>query len=180
MTLITRWTDWYPTAPPVPWLLREACPGDWFRVYTLPDGKRYPESTVEAATVRARRDAVLESVLKSGSAFEAFLGRYAENAEPEVECYGVVAQHYRTVKVDSDVNLSIYRYAGLWDIERFALLLDDIAHGREPSWVLLNAETGDAIAPYDGGVDVFVPDNTRRIAARSLFADWISPRGDGL
>src|SRR5687768_7656763 len=59
----TLWSEWYPGSAPHGWAMREGYSYRWFRVHSLPRGKRLPESEEEYATLLARHNAVIESVI---------------------------------------------------------------------------------------------------------------------
>jgi hypothetical protein len=46
--------------------------------------------------------------------------------------------------------------------------------------LLIGAEQGCVIAPYDGGMDIFVSDQSQRDALLASYAQWLSPHSLGL
>ncbi|MDB4915783.1 MAG: hypothetical protein JWM95_3427, partial [Gemmatimonadetes bacterium] len=62
-TVLARWPEWYPDAPPVGFLLREAYPDRWLRIHSLPEAKRYPTSGFDYAELLRRHNSVAADVL---------------------------------------------------------------------------------------------------------------------
>lgn len=130
--------------------------------------------------MRRRRDAVLDAVLHEGDDFEGYVARYVDPAPQMLECNGFATRLLQTLQIEADTSVALYWFRAAWHLNRLSSLLDDISFGREGPWLLLNPQTGEAAAPYDGGVDLFAPTHERRDNWRLRFQEWLSHRPDGL
>ena len=53
---LETWAEWFPDAPPVGFLLREAVPDRWLRIHSLTGSRRYPASAWDHADGGPRFD----------------------------------------------------------------------------------------------------------------------------
>ncbi len=141
--------------------LRRAWPDRWVRFYTLPGGERI-------ARDRAQREEQLHRYLQ-------VLGALGEPVlVTSVGALGFEAAVWRTVAGDPELTLYASEVEEADDlVPLLELIADDRAHdvivaSRDLSWM---------VHPYDGGIDVI---SGRADELRQLFAEWVSPRADGL
>jgi hypothetical protein len=189
--LLAKWAEWYPYTPPVGALLRDAHPDVWLRIHSLPGSKRLPSSGFDYAEIQRRHAVLTTEMLGVESCLILLLHT----------CHGRGSHH---VGADAGFGDRGLPKAGmlsseLWDEETgvfaapmcvygvvspaipgklngfIAAASEDRAHG-----VVLNLASGRVFAPYDGGVDLFFESAVARDLARVRFADWLSPREDGL
>src|SRR5262245_17461597 len=62
-----RWATWFPNAPPIGFLLREAEPDRWLRIHSLPGSRRYAVSGPDHAELLRRHNAVATDLLGAGA-----------------------------------------------------------------------------------------------------------------
>jgi len=67
-----------------------------------------------------------------------------------------------------------------WSERAWDTLLRDVADWRLSSVVLLNPESGEAYAPYDGGADLFLKTPERVAELRQRWASWVPNHPSGL
>lgn len=193
-TLTAAWASRMGSTPPLGTALRMARPDQWVRFHYLPDGHRIARTTVERAEVLARFQAVLAEL----SAHDQLLvttcgwGSTVPAPRPPDLASLLPAAYWRDVPADSpgDVAASIYATSlfaeagGLVDMHGNSVLAEFLM-----VWVA-DALTAEAIIappslewlvhPYDGGIDVIATDTMQRDELQAKFADWLSPRPDGL
>ena len=183
------WDEWYPAAPPLGHLLREAYPGRWFRVHSLPGAKRYPDKDAEWRELLLRHNSVATRVLGPGAECalivphgdnEACLGEGTELESRVLAPIGVFGE--TGWREDAPVGESGVRMgaAGVkWHPGGFDRLIRAVAEDRMRA-LFVNLANGRAYAPYDGGADLFLRDPAERDRLRERYRDWLSARSDGL
>ena len=58
------WDKAFPDAEPLAWILREKKQKNWFRLYSLPNGKRYATNSKERAEVLRRSNFVFDTLFR--------------------------------------------------------------------------------------------------------------------
>lgn len=157
----------------------------WIRFHSLPESKRYAESSSEYDEILGRHRTVLREL--RGNADTTPLYVIAEDwgwrdlsaGWSKRQLSG--AWPWRSSQADEDPEAgSTYFWAasGLSEPEIDTLLLaaaDDRGHfiigGPELEWLY---------CPYDGGADIFLPTAVERDALRARHADWLSLHPGGL
>jgi hypothetical protein len=164
--------------------MREAYPHRWFRIHSLPRGKRLPEREEEYVTVLARHNTVTEALI--GTAECALIGYDYEGVQHRPANHPLAAwlpdapPVMRLPSEDGNnepTSLFAARmpwYDGMLDAALRAVADDQLR------LLLLNWDTGAAYAPYDGGADLFCPSEHERDSAREHFKRWLSSDPSGL
>ena len=67
-----------------------------------------------------------------------------------------------------------------WATRRLDLVLRAVADDVLETPLLVGVEQGSVIAPYDGGMDIFVSTQAWRDTLRERYASWLSPHPHGL
>ena len=188
--LPARWAQWHADIPPIGFLLRDAYPERWLRIYSLPEGKRYATSASERAEIRRRHITAALDVLGDGGERGTIIVGMCER----------MTDLGRTIGVASNTFGHGWQLPSwLWDEQRgyyavpmcavgadtmlppaqFNRFLDEIAEDRCRGLVF-NLDSSEVYAPYDGGADLFYATELARDLARKRLADWVSDREDGL
>jgi hypothetical protein len=189
---LARWNSWYPNSPPVGFLLRDAAPHRWLRIYSLPEGKRYPTSGFEYAELRRRHHVVANDVLGSGAPCALLLLGACSNTTG-ADLANMLGLGQEAVPFVTELDSSISQepdgifatamclFGGeiVWHAPYFDGFIAATAEDRVDGLVV-ELHTGGVYAPYDGGADLFYPTEVQRNQAWQQFADWRSPRKDGL
>ncbi len=178
------WATHYGAMPPLAHLLRQAGVGGWLRVHTLPNAKRYAETEAEAAQIFHRASEVGDAVIGQEARCQLIVaqaGRARQAAAYQAvrKAFGLLPTGRFNDPDDEDLVWSIYTAEFHWSAGTFAPLLHAIA-ADQVAQVLWVGESGSVFAPYDGGVDVFIRPTSGAELFKARFADWISPRSDGL
>lgn len=178
------WATHYGAMPPLAHLLREADADGWLRVHTLPNAKRYAETEAEAAQVFHRASEVGDAVLGRAARCQLIVAqaggeRQAAAYQSVRKAFGLHPTSRFNDPNDDDLLWSIYSAEVYWSAETFAPLLHAIATD-QVAQVLWVEENGSVFAPYDGGVVSFIRPIAGTQLLKTRFADWMSPRSDGL
>ena len=195
------WRATYPEAVPLGHLLRTTYPRRWLRLYSLPEGQRYPADVADWHELLRRQLTVFADVV--GEPAELFLvtGAYAfaDSARPEpgsVAADGAlhglpftalppVALH--TLPPDPHVPNEyqpgdVYQPVCTrlrWTAAAGEGLLRAIAQEQLRAF-FVSVAYGCILAPYAGGLDVIFPGEAARNYFRDQHRPWVSPRADGL
>jgi hypothetical protein len=189
---LERWPDWYSDAPPVGFLLREAYPERWLRIYSLPDGRRYPASGFDYAELLQRHNSVAADVIGLGDPCAILLlhpckgrGTRAVGRAARLTTSGLPRLASLPVELSEEqtgvfgVPMCIFGPHTTWNDHAFDRFLTEVAEDRTHGLVV-SLDSGRVYAPYDGGADLFYLTELERDHARERFRAWISPRDDGL
>jgi hypothetical protein len=190
--LLARWAEWYPDAPPVGFLLREAYPERWLRIHSLPQGKRYPTSGFDYAELLRRHNAVAEDIFDVGQPCAIILVHTCKGR-------GIRAIGRAAGLTDTGLRRLPRLPIALSEEERGVFAAPTCIFGRQARWarggfdqfitavaedrsdgVIVSLESGRSYAPYDGGADLFYLTEGERDRARDRFRSWTSARDDGL
>jgi hypothetical protein len=190
--LLTRWPHWYPEAPPVGFLLREAYPDRWLRIHSLPDGKRYPTSGFDYAELLRRHNAVAEDVLEADGPCAILLlhqckgrGVDAVGVAARLSASGLPLVASLPLELSNEregvfaVPMCIFGLETTWSHGAFDQFISEVAADR-CCGLVVSLVSGRVYAPYDGGADLFYLTQTERDRARDRFSSWLSPREEGL
>src|SRR3954466_9295375 len=185
-----RWGAWYEDVPPVAFLLRDSVPERWVRIYSLPEGKRYPSSGFEHAELRRRHIRVATDVLSDGAECALLLLKPCDSNEAEdpagTRAMAMLPRVSDLPESLWDLETGVFQspmclYGGVvhWHADRFIELIDAAADDRVKV-MFVSLDSGRAYAPYDGGADLFYENEFARNEAAQRFDAWRSPREDGL
>lgn len=186
------WRAIYPEAWPIGYLLRSAGVEHWVRFHSLPLSKRYPETDEERALLLGRQNELAVAVLSEGSTCwlvqscwvtpEGYT-EHADEAEAFRETREYPLQQAFTFCEDDDEPVSVWNVMATstsWKRGAFDATLLRIADWQAAPTLWVSAKDGAVFAPYDGGVDLFLPAAAKVDELRSTYADWLPPTPDGL
>ena len=194
------WKRFHPDTEPVGHVMRKHGVRHWVRFHSLPESQRYPNNESEARILLARQNALAAEVLGNGKlcwlaqaawvppvgtelAHEVYRGR----SDYKLSLVFTFVKRFEfdpaipndTNGLDTEFDVHAVRTA--WWPGAFDKLLRSI--GSEvlcPATLWMSDETGAVFAPYDGGVDLFLPDAAMAAALKNKHADWLPTNADGL
>ena len=171
---LETWTEWFPDAPPVGFLLREAEPDRWLRIHSLPGSRRHPESGWDHAELLRRHNAVATDLLGEGAACGVVLfdvcdpqrssALGARAGLTEAELPRVASLPPDLWDEDDGVftePVCLFGGSTVWRTGAFDAFIAAVADARV-SGMFAAFETGAVYAPYDGGADLFFPTTWER------------------
>ena len=173
--------------------MRAAGVRNWSRFHSLPLSKRYAETREEQTILLDRQNELACVVLGEGKACWLVQtcwttpAGYVEAANEqekfqEVRTYGL--EHAFSFLDDPEdeeaAPWNVMAAPVCWKASAFDDTLLRIANEQAAPTLWTSAESGAVFAPYDGGVDVFLPSEEMAKKLRSRFADWQSPHPSGL
>lgn len=167
------WNKFFTDIPMLGWKLREQKPELWFRIHSLPESKRYPESESEEAILLARHNEIAPDVL--GLKFHLLL--YWHWLESFHGIDGVKTEDFS----DEDIETTLYSAkVGSWEPGGFNKVILAVANDELSQVVFLNPDTGNVYAPYDGGADIFITSHEHKKILEARYSKWASELESGL
>lgn len=192
MTLLFEeaWRGAFPGGKPLAYCLREPFQARWVRFHSLPESKRYADDAGEMATILQRHNAIATDLFGEGGRCFMIQSRrdlapgeveHSDYDAPIRECG--LARAFAFVEGDDPEDSATWAAHAapvIWSHGAFDSLLERIATGEVSGLMWMNAEAARLLAPYDGGVDVFLPTTAERDALKARHASWLSPLTAGL
>jgi hypothetical protein len=186
----TYWNKTYPDSYPIDFEFKTIFNNRWFRIHSLPDSKRYAENDVEYKIILSRQNRLISDLFQSDDFF-IVIGFYNYDlSSPLTDDYfdldkfqkiDTLALHkIRPEEYQEDeVFYDIYMKPDKWESDKFNDLLTKIADD-EIRAMFVNSTKNITVVPYDGGMDIILPDTKTRDDFRIKYKDWLSSREDGL
>jgi hypothetical protein len=183
------WMQWHAGYFPVGYMLRLAGKRHWLRFHSLPLSKRYADTDEEREILLARQNELAADVLGVGhpcwlvqTCWEAVEGR-REITDPEVmfrACRDYqLSWSFRFVDdmEDGEGAWNVHAAKTTWSAGAFDALLVARADDMAAPTLWMSASTGAIFAPYDGGVDLFLPSREMKRDLKARRADWLPMPG---
>jgi len=194
------WVNNYGDIPPLAHILREKFFTDkWFRVHSLPDSKRYADSDNETQIILNRQNTLISDLLGDSQAY--LLLFYAIYESPESVRFNQIPDIVLLDNIRLDIVLpeiyegECYFVAGfvskIWKATSIDTFLEKVANDEKVvdfdacecdlyRILIININRNRIIAPYDGGVDIFLNTQCERDFFKSKYKDWLSTHERGL
>jgi hypothetical protein len=184
------WSELYGETPPIGHLLRAAFPERWLRLHSLPAAKRSPDSGWDYSELLRRHNTAAAELLGSEGSCVLIAVEGCSKAEDTLDVAGTSFPRLPDELQPPDF---------LWDPEEGEYAERLCFYGGQIVWrpgaydglilatarddircIIVSVYSGAVYAPYDGGMDLFFPSVEARDRARERYAQWVSPRVDGL
>lgn len=191
----SQWDLFYPNNFPISHYLVQDFPQFWFRIHSLPKSKRYADTAAEYELLLDRHNRIITDCLGndtsifivSGHYFTssrnnktydpAFILKYQFHLEQEINLTQANPEYY-----DGEDEDHFFRPCTVevtWQTNQHNDLLKKIADDELRAF-MISFEKNIIVAPYDGGIDFIIFDESKRNDLRNKYQDWLSPRADGL
>lgn len=184
------WNETYPDSYPIDYELKTIFNNRWFRIHNLPDSKRYAENDNEHKIILSRQNRLIGDLFQSDDFF-IVVGFYNYDlSSPLTDDYFDLAKFQKIDTLalhkirpdeyqDDEVYYEIYMKSDKWESDKFNDLLTKIADS-EIRAMFVNSTKNITVVPYDGGMDIILPDTKTRDDFKIKYKDWLSSREDGL
>lgn len=180
--LIYSWNNTFQRTPPLGYLLRRSFPQRWFRIHSLPGGKRYPETNKERTDLLHRNQIGAQKVFSPGDSclvIVAMVNMEANFAScPCIRNFGLRridgwAQLYKGIpEFEQEVeNFEFYAAEKTWEISEMPEILTAVSNEKIDPILFYNQKKARVFCPYDGGADLIFECEKERDSAK---ADLIS------
>ena len=160
---LVEWSRSFWQAPPIGFILRSAQESHWLRIHFFA-AKRYPETPADHDQVTDRFQTCGDHLFAPSA--QLILYRYAFHADPDYEMESIAVPFEAS--------------RAPWLPGQFTSDLRKTACDEAPSFLLFDPTSENAMAPYPGGIDLFLRDATVRDQLYETLAPWRSAREDGL
>jgi hypothetical protein len=185
----TYWTKTYPDCYPIDYELRAIFSNRWFRIHNLSDSKRYAENDDEYEIILSKQNRLISDLFQSDDFF-IVIGFYIyDTSSPSSDDYFDLGKFHKIDTLDlhkirpdeyqDEVYYEIYMKPDKWESDKFNDLLTKIVDN-EIRAMFVNPTKNIIVVPYDGGVDIILPDTKTRDDFKIKYKDWLSSRDDGL
>lgn len=190
----TFWNANYHETIPLQHHFKHDYPKRWLRIHSLPQSKRYAETTDEWKVLLHRQNNVATELLGNGSKIVIVTGEYQLKAAIEMHTLDDAEsiKHYafselpslslHTISPDEFEEGDVYKprfTVETWSPHKFNDILRDIANDDLRAF-FISIENKNIVAPYDGGIDIIVKDEAEQNGYKLKYKDWLSLRVDGL
>lgn len=187
------WEAFYPNAEPTGWLMRAANVQHWVRFHSLPLSKRYAETEEEVSILLDRQNELASETLGGNQlcwlvqACWISQDGYVEMTDKsemfkETREFGLThAFSFCEDEGGDDATFwNVMTAPVRWIQDGFNDVLLRIANDQAAPTLWASVESGAVFAPYDGGVDIFLPSEAMVEELQSKHADWLSSHPEGL
>jgi hypothetical protein len=187
----TYWNMHFPAYPPVGYLLRAAYPDRWFRIHTLPEAKRYPETAAEYAEILRRHNTIFADLFSNLQTLALLTTGYSATPRP-VPPDKIDKRYHPFVLLrsipmhEADEDKAFHRYWHIWlhfhswQPQSLDLLLGGVADNTIANVLIVDAQKDVLYHPYDGGADVIVETQAERDRWRTSYRAWLPQHPPGL
>jgi hypothetical protein len=184
------WNKNYPDSYPIDYELKSLFNNRWFRIHSLPDSKRYAENDNENKIILGRQNRLITDLFQSDD-FYIVIGLYNwDLSSPSTDDYFDLDEFQKIDTLvlhkirpdqyqDDEVYYEIYMKPNKWKSDKFNDLLTNIADSGVRA-MFVNSTKNITVVPYDGGMDIILPDTKTRDDFKIKYKDWLSSREDGL
>jgi hypothetical protein len=159
--------------------LIEQLPERWFRIHTLPGGKRLPDEYNEMNEVLWRNNVVASAVLGIGSHCTVFTLMMDEGLD-EIGIGMPCPPQAWDASARREEDFRDLRWAHMpieWRPKTLDSRVTGLVMANAATFAVVSHATGSVYCPYDGGVDLFLPTAMDVAAAKALFLRWLPDEG---
>lgn len=190
MAFSAYWHTHFPHSSPIGHLLRVDYKERWFRIHTLPELKRYPDTEAEYQEILHRHSTMLDELFPQAHELLFVATSYSETLEPApIELDHIPFSSFRHVstiplhEIEGDTwpNFgNIWLSTLPWPYSPLTALLRDVAQRHSADWLLLDPSQHRIYHPYDGGADIILETVEKKLQLKQKHTLWLSPHPLGL
>ena len=170
---------------PIGYELKYAGAPNWVRFHSLPTSKRYADTDEERAVLLERQNTLAAKVLGEGPCW------IAQSHWPQPSVYERdFFRAARELGLDHALEFlpltteggewSVHARLTTWPASASRDLLLSIADDQAAPTIWMSDADGAVFAPYDGGVDLFLPTTKAMLDLKRAHPDWLSSHPAGL
>jgi len=191
------WLDNFHESPPVSHWFKWAYPNSWFRIHSLPNSKRYPNNEKEWKVLLKKQNEIITDIIGKntkiylvsndaewGFKFLSVLHNangelYRYNRIKQIDLYKLNLEYYENEYMYNEHTFKPVFVQIIWNSHLHDSLLKNIANDNARAF-FVSFEKTIIIAPYDGGIDFVLKDDTLKNHYKNKYVKWLSNREDGL
>jgi len=187
---IKYWENSYQNILPFGHELRLNYPDRWFRIHSLPDAKRYPDSEEEYKEILLRQNSLISDLFSRHPDFLILIAIYSNDINigeyklldyknEFLYAHKINLHQINPDEYETDMFLDVFIKHATWIKNKFDPILRKIADD-QIHMLFVNPSSELVIAPYDGGVDLILKDVLTKNIYKEKYRNWLSQREDGL
>ena len=189
------WATHYPNSLPISHTFKHEYPDRWLRIHSLPESKRYAETTIEWEILLHRQNSLISDIFGEGLQVCLVTGLYSPKTLPAPNIRSDEVDSLKSYKFKLLEQIDLDKFSGeyfeedlfytpkfvevIWESNRYDDLLKAVAN-YELIAFFVSFEQNAIIAPYDGGVDIIFKDVETKRHYQLKYHEWLSDRTDGL
>jgi hypothetical protein len=181
------WKLRYPKTAPIPYLFKNNYAEEWFRIHSLPEAKRYPDTEQEWNILLTRHNTTITDILGNNVKVLLVTGDYSYNDAADVhitdqEPIFLNFSFHRLPDIDLheiDCNVydkrQVFRPAfteTIWKPHDHDNIIREIAEDRLRAF-FVSSDKEALAAPYDGGIDFILRDSRTRDLYKEKYVSWL-------
>lgn len=185
---INYWNKEYPESLPINHELKWVYPDRWFRIHSLPESKRYAESTDKFKIILNRQNQLIDDLVDEEVEVAILFGLYTNDITNDnykeladfhefQKVRTIDLQKERPEEYEEEMFFDIFLKIEKWKKDCRNDILKAIAND-EIRAMFISPSGKCIVAPYDGGVDVIVDSSEKRDRLKSKYKNWLSNRED--
>ena len=166
----------------------------WFRIHSLPESKRYADNENEWEILLSRQNEIITDlfgidtpvlmVTGEYTSIDNKLFRYIVNEEIFEPFSFVPLDSIKMHKIDPEQYDEQVEYRPFftqipWKPNSYNNILREVANDNIRVF-FVSFDVSVIVAPYNGGVDIVVPDRATKENYTTKYSNWLSDRDDGL
>lgn len=192
------WTHYYGDCVPLTNVFKYNLQNKWLRFHSLTNGKRYAQNNDELSEIIKKNHYLMKDII--GDSRKAFVVFATPNYDPSLSESNLGCELNQTQKGYVEIcnkiiekfnleneftinfdGMSFSINSALVELDKFSFedIFSQIANDEVDYLFIMNPKNGDIFAPYDGGVDLIIRDETKKANLREKHKNWLSNREDG-
>lgn len=187
-TAVNEWRERFGATPPVGWRLRTDYEERWVRFHSLPNLKRYPETSDEWGIVLKRAEKAAKLAVGDITSANVFASSCsAETSANHVKVFQKSKLRLQsafewTDQLEAKEDRLTWRtfWTRTTNTDQFRDIMQYVADDEISDVIWVSPADGRVFAPYDGGFDLILSGSSEIGRAREKFHDWLSPLAHGL
>lgn len=185
MTFEQKWHNTFEGVVPLDNSLKYTLSHRWLRIYSLPEGKRYPESNAEWEEWQRRHGQVLQDLLDKDAPVTYLFASWRSSEDDVDHLVSILGGTFLLSQVVEDqasgTDWHIYTSDRLYEYGEIEGILRSVANDELAfNFCIIDFVQQRIISPYDGGIDLILSDELERDSFAERYSTWMSSRTDGL
>jgi GTPase SAR1 family protein len=189
------WTIIYPDTVPISHFFKDDYSDRWFRIHSLPKSKRYADNENEWKILLARQNEIITDLFGVDTSIFLVTGDYDLKDEEEISHLTDKEEVFKDYSFTRLDNIDLYKLGSdyyserqiyrpafaetVWKLDLHEKLLREIANDNIRGF-FVSFDKDVIVAPYDGGVDFVLKDNSTKDFYKNKYKQWLSGLESGL
>jgi hypothetical protein len=169
------WNSRYPNFQPVSACFYKNMSTTWFRIHSLPESKRYADTQEEYEEIFFRQNTLLDDLIPQNTTIQIVINFISSHNSLfdiyDFENIGVI------VDEEGETTYQSFVIEQEWKTNSINNILKEIADDNIRAFIIVPEAL---IAPYDGGMNLYLNDIETRDFYKKRYSSWLSKREDGL